>query len=93
MTGVDGHDRGKPCHYYTACRKAAGNVYGSDRACPCHALLPLSCSFALFCPQNTHHNLACQRFCFAPIAFRDVLLTILVGNEVIAFGWIFAHEV
>ena len=36
MTGASEHDRGKPCHYYTACREAAENVHGSDRACPCH---------------------------------------------------------
>ncbi len=37
MTGAREHDRGKPCHYYTDSREAAVCVYGSDRACPCHA--------------------------------------------------------
>ncbi len=37
IVGVNEHDRGKPCHYYTTSRDAAETVYSSDRACPCHA--------------------------------------------------------
>ncbi len=35
--GQEGHGRGKPCHYYTTALPADGFVYGSGRACPCHA--------------------------------------------------------
>ncbi len=40
MNLKSGHDRGKPCHYYTVRRcgaKPRSFVYSSDRACPCHA--------------------------------------------------------
>ncbi len=50
------HDTRKECHYYTTLGRPL-TVYSSDRACPCHAHLPLPRRLAIMsaCPCHARH--------------------------------------